>query len=617
MSHTIGQVKQDNRQSNSNSSQANEDKQLEQASSSNGEVISDSPKPEDNTAKLSPPLKDADYEFLFNQLLEGISHGWHEPRIAKFFKQLGDRGQQQDWIAWLERLRTKVLTLPIQSKRQLGTMMIRLGELTQSAPEVDQIGAASHRIGRELLFGNDQDVVWEYAGPDLTTDSSTLEAEAEDNLSSRLPTDFSSLGSSGIEEIESNLTLESKEEDQAIELPEELTAISPPSNSSTEDATIVEESTLEEESDLTEQSMFGKNLQTTPTDFDLSEENKSTEISEDVSRASSLPNSAAESSTDEEQIGVYSEEFEFELASQESEPINEISADLSDSPATELDGESDHQKRAESWADEEFDSLLSLIEEQPLDLVEPVDSSASANNLSSLPESESETDENEVLETQDQDPVAIDIQQVMNLIQEDEELAQQISEKLNVSLVKLDNITTQTLEKSTKNLTSDLDQSSLELIESWFNLGLKQVSAGEFEKAIASWDKALKINPNLSEAWHNRGSALGRLGKYEGAIDSFQSALAIDPQNFQAWNDRAHALYQLQKWKEAVTSWNNAIQIMPGNHLFWYNRGCALEQLENCNQAVSSYEKSLEIKPDFQPARSRYINLIADNSRSN
>ncbi|MEL6496690.1 MAG: tetratricopeptide repeat protein, partial [Cyanobacteria bacterium J06623_7] len=86
---------------------------------------------------------------------------------------------------------------------------------------------------------------------------------------------------------------------------------------------------------------------------------------------------------------------------------------------------------------------------------------------------------------------------------------------------------------------------------------------------------------------------------------------------YQAWNDRAHALYQLQQWSDAVKSWSQAIEIMPGNHLFWYNRGCALEQLSQWSEAIASYEKALEIKPDFQPGRSRYINLIADNSPAN
>jgi tetratricopeptide (TPR) repeat protein len=397
--------------------------------------------------------------------------------------------------------------LPIQSKRQLGSMMIRLGELTQSTVEVNQIGKISNRIGRELLFGNTEDVIWEYVGSDLPPDPPTISItmETEQELSKRLPTDFAALGTSAIEQTTANLT------------------------------------------------------------------------SETTINSTDLPTSSLAS--------------EPEL---ESESITELPT-------------------AESWASNQEQSKptieVSTTQEKPSEFMSTTTSPAEAD-LSSIPEI---TDVN----TLTPDPVAFDLQQIMSLIQEDQELAQQISEKLNVSLSNLDILASQTANQSPDQQLENLDQSSLELIESWFNLGLKQVSAGEFSKAIASWEKALQINPNLSEAWHNRGSALGRLGKYEEAVDSFQSALVIDPNNYQAWNDRAHALYQLQNWAEAIDSWNNALKIIPGNHLFWYNRGCALEQMEDWDKAIASYEKSLEIQPDFQPARSRYINLVADNSRPN
>ena len=162
MSHTIGQVKQDPQQSNSNSNQSHQDML----------------KHESTILEQTSGLSDADYEFLFNQLLEGIAHGWHDRRIIKFFDQLGDRGQQADWVSWLERFRAKILKLPIQSKRQWGTMMIRLGELTQSVTEIAQIGEAAHRLGRELLCDNNTAVIWEYAGPDFSLNEQ-LETEQE------------------------------------------------------------------------------------------------------------------------------------------------------------------------------------------------------------------------------------------------------------------------------------------------------------------------------------------------------------------------------------------------------------------------------------------------------
>lgn len=448
MSHTIGQVKQDTQQSNSNSNQSYQD------------VL----KPEASLLAQSE-LSDADYEFLFNQLLEGIAHGWHDHRIIKFFNQLGDRGQQADWVTWLERFKVKLLKLPIQSKRQWGTIMIRLGELTQSATEVNQIGVAAHRLGRELLFDNNPAVIWEYAGPDFSLNE---QIETEQELSQRLPNDFNALGTQEI----------------AVEL------------------------------DLAVDASLQDN------DFDT-----------------------------QSQSNLWLENLDSVASDSSKHEIQDMRSNKLDLPPEKVRLHANRSIASSTEITESSDANLDL-------------------NLE-LDSSHQITSDGEELELEPE------------------------------------------LESSF------LDDSSLELIESWFNLGLKQVSAGEYAQAIVSWDKALKINANLPEAWHNRGSALGRMGDYKAAVKSFQSALAIDPNNYQAWNDRAHALYQLENWSGAIASWSQAIKLMPGNHLFWYNRGCALEQLAKWSEAIASYEKALEIKPDFQPGRSRYINLVADNSRPN
>ena len=549
MSHTIGQVKEDNQQS-SNPSQVNQN------------------------------LSDADYEFLFNQLLEGIAHGWHEPRIAKFFNQLEARGKSQDWVAWLERLRVKILTLPVESKRQLGTVMIRLGELTQSTRDVKEIGTASNRIGRELLFGNTEDVIWEYAGPDLMPDSPTV--EIEEDLSTRLPTNFAELGTTAIASGETDSISTSQSKSLA-----ELTAQSfaqPESETST-----TSDSDTEKLIELGENTVDTEETDSSIDDILFKPGSASTSApSVDESTATlSSDNKIANHEIEFEEVSTQSQEFEFE----------------SDTRQLEIEqGSLEKNKGIDLRSEPE---------------IEPETSLALENSQQQPSLSKSASDKT------DTDPVAIDMERVMNLIQEDRALAQEISQKLNISQSKLKPNDSSAanfkplLEHSAKISTAESSNYNTELIEGWFNLGLKQVSAKEFDKAIVSWEKALKINPNLSEAWHNRGSALGRLGEYERAVSSFEKALTIDAANYQAWNDRAHALYQMQKWSEAAASWSNAIKLAPGNHLFWYNHGCALEQLQQWTKSIASYEKSLEIKPDFQPARSRYTNLVADNSHAN
>jgi tetratricopeptide (TPR) repeat protein len=491
MSHTIGQAEQDTQQSNFKSTPQ--------------QSVQEQPMP---TAGLS----DADYEFLFNQLLEGITHGWHDRRIIKFFSQLGDRGQPADWILWLERLRDKLSKLPLESKRSLGTMMIRLGELTKAAPEVSEIGAASHRIGRELLFGNTPAEIWEYAGADLAPNNEQIGLiESEQELSARLPDDFRDLAQepAAVDEVDLDLDIESETTTK------EFTET--PTNSPTDSPVESEANNLVASIDTA--------AETEVLDTEINQANLETAKSKSANDISASD-------------------------------VNEVSLDLS----LDLDLELEDAEQVNSYGDE-FEFELDELEDQD--------------------------------EPDNQPPAAA----TSSIVESTAQLTAESDQQSESEIV--------------------LEASSLEVIEGWFNLGLKQVGAGEYQQAIVSWDKALKINANLPEAWHNRGSALGRLGDYEAAVKSFQSALALDPDNYQAWNDRAHALYQLENWSGAVESWGQAIKIMPGNHLFWYNRGCALEQLAKWQDAIASYEKALEIQPDFQPGRSRYINLIADNSRPN
>ncbi len=475
MRHKSGQIEPNNNQSNANFSES-----------------------EATFSSSVPPLTDANYEFLFNQLLEGVAHGWNSKRIVKFFHQLGERGQQQDWVAWLERFKSKISDTSSVSIERMAAIMMRLGELTQSTPQVQQIGVISYLIGQQVLFGDTSNLIWEYDGADVQPNPQSTAtkdtAETKEEILSELNPDLT-------KETDNNLTSEIK-----------LNASEAP--------------------------VVNNDLET------------SQSATEDI-----IP------------------ELDSENNSHKIPPTPVVNNDLETSDTSNNSPEFNH---------------TSLENQHP-------NSSIAARNQLDQP----------------------DLQELMRMIQEHEKLVQQISKKLNITLTD-SSLSSNSPQQQLDNINgNNPDNSVMELVQSWFNPGLKQVSTGDFKGAIDSWEKALNLNPNLSEAWHNRGSALGRLNRYEEAIESFERSLAVAPDNYQAWNDRAHALYQLQKWQEATESWEKAIEFLPGNHLFWYNRGCALEQLNKIDESIASYEKALEIKPDFQPARSRYINLVADNSPAN
>lgn len=143
-----------------------------------------------------PSLGDTDYEFLFNQLLEGIAHGWHEGRILKFFQQLQERCRTKEWLEWLDRFEATVLKSS-SPNLVLAARMMRLGELAQSFPQIAPIGEKSHRIGRQLYARQSPpqiDTVWEYEGPDLVSldqepPQGQMETFSFEELVQKLPND--------------------------------------------------------------------------------------------------------------------------------------------------------------------------------------------------------------------------------------------------------------------------------------------------------------------------------------------------------------------------------------------------------------------------------------------
>lgn len=548
MSHIIEQVKSKQQQSHSD----------------NRQDTQDSKDPQKRSAVLF--LTDSDYEFLFNQLLEGIAHGWHQKQIVKFFQRLEKRGKPEHWVAWLKRFEPKVLDMPNTSKRQLGVMMIRLGELSLAERKIEPIGAVSYQIGRKLLFENHREVVWEYDGPDLLEiQDEPIETETsredEQTLSDRLPTEFSKLGAGLGNKPNSPTISETADNEERARL-EQWQSQSHPASEPNISPTVEPLEAAQPDTSPAVESLEAAQPNTSPTVEPPEEISLTTSATDLPQPPTVIPSSSLESSSSEKNSAP-----------------SDTDAIATDNTTLPL----------ESIAPARLETNVPSLER------EPTGSETAINNQSHN----------------------LDWQKFIELIQQDEELVTQISQKLNISPSDskiLADTASQQLKTAKPNPPK---QSVAELVESWFNLGLKQASAEEFENAIASWQKALEIDPNLSEAWHNQGSALGRLGKYEAAIASFERALTIAPHNCQAWIDRAHALYQLQKWSEAVASWDKALELMPGNHLLWYNRGCALEQLKDIAAAIASQEKALEIRPDFQPARSRYINLIADRPGSN
>ncbi|MFM6031496.1 MAG: tetratricopeptide repeat protein [Dolichospermum sp.] len=136
----------------------------------------------------------------------------------------------------------------------------------------------------------------------------------------------------------------------------------------------------------------------------------------------------------------------------------------------------------------------------------------------------------------------------------------------------------------------------------WASRGLALLKLGLISEAITSYDQAITLQPQDAEAWYYRGIALALIQHDVEAVASYDQALSLQPQYHEAWIDRGIVLFNLKRYTEAISSYDQALSIQPELYLAWYNRGVSFENLGDRQEAINSYQQAIAIKPDFHPA---------------
>ncbi|MEQ8995586.1 MAG: tetratricopeptide repeat protein [Coleofasciculus sp. B1-GNL1-01] len=134
----------------------------------------------------------------------------------------------------------------------------------------------------------------------------------------------------------------------------------------------------------------------------------------------------------------------------------------------------------------------------------------------------------------------------------------------------------------------------------WFNQGNKFIEKQQYDHAIAAYDKAIHINPNLYQLWYNRGLCLAELHQFKEAITSYQKAIKIKPDFYQAWNSLGNSFYHSQQYTEAITAYDHALQLKPNLADTWYNRACCRALQGYADLAIDSLKQAIEINPNFR-----------------
>ena len=145
--------------------------------------------------------------------------------------------------------------------------------------------------------------------------------------------------------------------------------------------------------------------------------------------------------------------------------------------------------------------------------------------------------------------------------------------------------------------------------EAYCNRGITYDSKGEYERAIKDYNTALELNPDFAEAYNNRGMAYGENGEHDQALQDFSKAIELKQNYAIAYSNRGAVYNGKGEHDQGIKNCNIAIRLDPNYAEPYNNRGTAYRNKGEVDLAIQDYTKAIELKQDF--AKAHYNRGIA------
>ncbi len=142
--------------------------------------------------------------------------------------------------------------------------------------------------------------------------------------------------------------------------------------------------------------------------------------------------------------------------------------------------------------------------------------------------------------------------------------------------------------------------------EAAYGLGSAYLNQEETAKARQAFEQAIKLHSSypgtLPNAWNNLGLLATREGKYGEAIQNFQAALRLSPDHLVALTNLGNAYRQQKQWDEARKTLERATVIDPQDPEANYGLGMVFAQLNDSERAYDYLQKALKVRPVYPEA---------------
>jgi Flp pilus assembly protein TadD/S1-C subfamily serine protease len=127
---------------------------------------------------------------------------------------------------------------------------------------------------------------------------------------------------------------------------------------------------------------------------------------------------------------------------------------------------------------------------------------------------------------------------------------------------------------------------------------------GDYQGAVADYNRTLSLNPNFSEVYFRRGIARSLLRDWQGAVADYTQAIGVKPEHADAYVQRGSVRNILADWQGAKSDFNLALSLNPNTLSAYVGRGTALCELNDCQNSLRDYNRAIALNPTYAAAYS-------------
>ena len=141
-----------------------------------------------------------------------------------------------------------------------------------------------------------------------------------------------------------------------------------------------------------------------------------------------------------------------------------------------------------------------------------------------------------------------------------------------------------------------------DLTRAYFNRGRAYYNKQDYERAIADYSEAIKLDPKFVWAFIIRGDAYKAKQDYDRAIADYSEAIKLDPKNAGALSARGNAYKAKQDYERAIADYGEVINLDPKFAWAFIARGNAYKAKQDYERAIADYSEAKKLDPSARPA---------------